>query len=72
MSFSALLSSISNHFLILYLFWQPSWILGRHLENWVNFDWLTRKFQKVHDYEHICQVSYLYPEVQGLCHFQLH
>ena len=38
----------------------------------VNFDWLTRKCLIVHAYEHICQVSCLYPEVQDSCHFQLH
>ena len=25
-----------------------------------------------HAYEHICQVSCLYPEVQDSCHFHLH
>ena len=46
-------------------------ISSRHLENWSNFDWLTRKFQIVHAYKHICQVSCLYPEVQDSCHFHI-
>ena len=44
---------------------------SRHLENWINFDWLTRNYQIVHAYEHIFKVSCLYPEVQDSCHFQL-
>ena len=31
-----------------------------------------KKFQIVHAYKHICQVSCLYPEVQDSCHFHLH
>ena len=42
-----------------------------HLENWANFDWLTRNFQIVHAYEHICQVSCLYPEVQDVYPFYI-